>query len=665
MRAKFIFLVFLVTIMSMVTTNSQISLPVTRTFLSERDRTILNQHISEYTVFTIDKRELIDILYTNGTCQFRICIDEKLGWTIDLEFNDMRAEDFKQIYITNEGEFEWDEPFIVNTFKGKTSDGQTIRFTIDEDFFSGIILYDYFHYEIRPTKIYTQNSEDESLIVFKSWDLILSDDDFEYFDDALEVPDENENDSTEYNIEINSTSSITICPMFLKIATDADFQFYQARGSNLRNTYNHIFTVLNDIEGVYESTFDLKFIITRQFVFTTNTTYTSNDAISLLDQFRNHWNSNRKNVSRNIAHLFSGKTLNSWGVAWKGKIDNPNNPSSSSYAYALSMDRVDMYQTTAHEIGHNLDASDNPTNCSCGTAQASVMCQGIKRPNLWFCNISINEIRPFLNSNRHILTRIIPKSLNLSGTLTEFQSYNATQTITSNQVINSGFTSYRAGKEIVLTNGFAALSGSNFLAIIDPTLDCISPITVDHWSNSVCVGHSLLFYVSNATGFYASFYLVEGGGPQYSSSGNVSGNSAVIWNVPSDAIIGFYFVLVTFFNQIFSETFQFFFWVNLCSPDGGAPPYIIDETCDFLFSITPNPANEFITVDYNLYIDTSISIELFDMSGQKIKTILPKQNLKSGLYSKQTSVSDLITGTYLVKVTTENQTESKQLIINQ
>jgi len=83
------------------------------------------------------------------------------------------------------------------------------------------------------------------------------------------------------------------------------------------------------------------------------------------------------------------------------------------------------------------------------------------------------------------------------------------------------------------------------------------------------------------------------------------------------------------------------------------------------FSLFPNPTNDgFVTVDYTMYVDAPITIELYNVMGQKIKMILPKQNQRAGNYSVQTSVANLISGTYIVKATSENQIESKQLVIN-
>ena len=62
--------------------------------------------------------------------------------------------------------------------------------------------------------------------------------------------------------------------------------------------------------------------------------------------------------------------------------------------------------------------------------------------------------------------------------------------------------------------------------------------------------------------------------------------------------------------------------------------------------------------------DAPICIELFNMFGQRVKMILPKQNKIADVYSVQTSVSDLSVGIYIVKVTSGNQIENKQLIVN-
>ena len=88
------------------------------------------------------------------------------------------------------------------------------------------------------------------------------------------------------------------------------------------------------------------------------------------------------------------------------------------------------------------------------------------------------------------------------------------------------------------------------------------------------------------------------------------------------------------------------------------------DTKNFSFSLFPNPTNGFVTVDYTMLVDAMVFIELYDIFGKRVKLILPQQNQRTGQYSVQTSVANLSVGTYIVKVTSGNQVESKQLVVN-
>ena len=85
---------------------------------------------------------------------------------------------------------------------------------------------------------------------------------------------------------------------------------------------------------------------------------------------------------------------------------------------------------------------------------------------------------------------------------------------------------------------------------------------------------------------------------------------------------------------------------------------------NFSFSFFPNPTNGFVTIDYSLFTDATICIELYNSFGQRVKSIVPNQNKSTGSYNLQTSVADLTTGVYIMKATSGNQTESKQLIVS-
>ena len=74
---------------------------------------------------------------------------------------------------------------------------------------------------------------------------------------------------------------------------------------------------------------------------------------------------------------------------------------------------TNVHRTTAHEIGHNVNASDNPPTIACGCylmpdtvaafLNSTIMCNNSPGYKLSFCDASINEIAPFLYNNRHLL----------------------------------------------------------------------------------------------------------------------------------------------------------------------------------------------------------------------------------------------------------------------
>ena len=148
MNKKNFFLLIALSILSIGAVSAQIMPSIKRASISEKDKAILDEHLSRYEIFTIDKEEIVENLISNGYCQFQIRINEEMGWSIELEFNDMRAPEFRQTYTTDEGVFESKEIFRVNTFKGKTSDNRIARFTIDDNIFLGVILGDREHYVI-------------------------------------------------------------------------------------------------------------------------------------------------------------------------------------------------------------------------------------------------------------------------------------------------------------------------------------------------------------------------------------------------------------------------------------------------------------------------------------------------------------------------------------
>ena len=101
-------------------------------------------------------------------------------------------------------------------------------------------------------------------------------------------------------------------------------------------------------------------------------------------------------------------------------------------------------------------------------------------------------------------------------------------------------------------------------------------------------------------------------------------------------------------------------------------PEVSDEKADAQFesksiiqyTVFPNSSCEFINITYSLDLKMTVSIEMLDLFGQKMKTILPKQNHQAGNYSLQIPVSDFSNGTYFLTISSEYQTIIKRIVIN-
>ena len=80
-------------------------------------------------------------------------------------------------------------------------------------------------------------------------------------------------------------------------------------------------------------------------------------------------------------------------------------------------------------------------------------------------------------------------------------------------------------------------------------------------------------------------------------------------------------------------------------------------------SLAPNPAVDFLTVDYQLGEVSTASIGLYDMTGKRLMDIVPVQAQAKGKYQQQFSLGNLQAGMYFVLLQTETEQISKKLIL--
>ena len=160
-------------------------------------------------------------------------------------------------------------------------------------------------------------------------------------------------------------SSIT--PMKIaRISTDADGEYVASLGGATQAN-NQITSILNFVDGIYQSEIGVRFQIVQQITRAdaNSDPYTSATPSTRLQEFRNHWNANFPNSGANrraIAHLFTGVDLAggvigiaSFGVACR----TPEFSYGLSQQFPLGSTSITAQTVvlTAHEIGHNFGAS--------------------------------------------------------------------------------------------------------------------------------------------------------------------------------------------------------------------------------------------------------------------------------------------------------------------
>lgn len=177
-----------------------------------------------------------------------------------------------------------------------------------------------------------------------------------------------------------------------ELACDSDYEYYLDYGS-VGAVQNRITSVINTMNLQYESEVDISHTITTILVRTSsNQPYTSTDANTLLNQFRNEWNANQGGIQRDVAQLFTGKEINSStiGIAWLGVVCN------LSYGYSMVQSDFNgnfssATDLSAHELGHNWSAD----HCSC---TSYTMNPYITSANTFHPTFTIPEIVSFRDS---------------------------------------------------------------------------------------------------------------------------------------------------------------------------------------------------------------------------------------------------------------------------
>ncbi|MGB7922528.1 MAG: FG-GAP-like repeat-containing protein [Pyrinomonadaceae bacterium] len=352
------------------------------------------------------------------------------SFELELEPNDLRAKTYRAEETGTDGSRRELESGAVRTYKGEAlgrEDAQA-RFTIDECAIEGLIITPDERYYIEPLSKYDAGADETEFVFYKRSDVI---------DDSPGMCGATMNEKVNEavrgiapQVAEATAAGGTYALLEAEVATEADYEYVSALGSSAAAN-QEILSIMNQVDGVYDRELGIRLKVVYQHAWAAKPIsypYTSTaTGTTILQEFTNHWNVNFASVQRDVAHMWTGKEMVNAandpgliGIAWGGVVCR-----APDHAYGVSQRLTSIahkYVLTAHEIGHNFDAShsDGQTGCD-DTVMRSYI-----GTTLSFCSFSRGEIRTYNGNitNAACLTPIqvpcgytlTPASTNLAAT---------------------------------------------------------------------------------------------------------------------------------------------------------------------------------------------------------------------------------------------------------
>ena len=287
----------------------------------------LDEQLSDWQAFDLELSAIERQVRTRGQLTLQLG-----GQTFHLELApvDLLAPDFRAVRVTADGR-EIEDVKPTGTYRGSLTDhsGSEVRLVVLPNFLRGYIRTEDEWFFLDPMIKFDRGVPTNQIVMYRDSDVrpgghslcgsSALQNSYERFD------------ITEDEIFGHETANLVTTAFQADLATEADFEFQQIFGSL---TNFQIAGIINDVSGIMKP--ELGVALQIRFMRTWNTSsdpYTSSDPLTLLNEFRNEWNSNPPTSSHDLAHLFTGRNLNGSviGIAFVGVL------SMNSAACAISL----------------------------------------------------------------------------------------------------------------------------------------------------------------------------------------------------------------------------------------------------------------------------------------------------------------------------------------
>lgn len=123
-------------------------------------------------------------------------------------------------------------------------------------------------------------------------------------------------------------------------------------------------------------------------------------------------------------------------------------------------------------------------------------------------------------------------------------------------------------------------------------------------------------------------------------------------------------------DELYGSVCHFLISINQKDQEEGEP--FCDEQCKQAkanalvlqdVKLSPNPASNHATIEFNLTQNANVNIILADYNGRTLKTISNSEAMRKGISKKDFSISDLPNGVYVVNILVNSEKKSVHLIV--
>jgi hypothetical protein len=402
----------------------------------------LQRRFRKYEITQLDPEIVAQAVQQSGKVSI---VTPSRSFELDLIQNDLRASNYRAEETISAGLSRELPTMPVRTYKGRVlgEPRGEARFTIDERFIEGLIITPDEWYFVEEARKYYATASDTDYLVYKASDVNP--------DTSLGCAVTLKEQIDLRREQLPGITPELVSPMrVIEVATEADFDFVTALGGSAAAN-NEILSIMNQVQGIYESQVGLTFSIVFQHTWdTASDPYnTTGDASGMLNEFRNYWNANFASTPRDTAFLWTGRSMSGAGIAFLGVICN-----APTFSYGLSLrmsNNVFKVSVPAHEIAHNLNAGHSDGTAGC----ENTIMQAVATPSTTFnfCQLSIDQMTNHVNANSACLA--------LAGSGSQIQFSNASYSVSEGAgvatltITRAGNTAGTATVEFITTDGSA------------------------------------------------------------------------------------------------------------------------------------------------------------------------------------------------------------------